>query len=79
MQGNAATMSLLHRYKVWLKYLAWVEASSGVHIFPCDRLEFWGRAKLWTQPASKCRLVSYFLLKKRCLHNALAKYVGRAR
>ena len=64
----------VHRFKVWLRYLAGVEASSGVQIFHVTDLSR-GQSEALDAAGIKRRLVSYFLLKKRP-HDALAKYIG---
>ena len=64
----------VHRFKVWLKYLAGVEASSGVQIFHVTDLNR-GQSEALDAAGIKRRLVSYFLLKKEP-HDALAKYIG---
>ena len=65
---------MVHRCKVWLRYLAGVEASSGVQIFHVTDLSR-GQSEALDAAGIKRRLVSYFLLKNRS-DNALAKYVG---
>ena len=64
----------VHRCKVWLKYLAGVEASSGVQIFHVTDLSR-GQSEALDAAGIKRRLVSYFLLKNRP-DNALAKYMA---
>ena len=68
---------IVHRYKVWLSYLAGVEASSGVQIFHVTNLS-WGQSEALDAAGIKRRLVSYFFLKDRS-DKALAQYVERAR
>ena len=62
MYGNAAT-AMVHRCKVWLKYLSGVEASSGVKIFHVTDLSR-GQSEVLDAAGIQRRLVSYFLLKK---------------
>ena len=64
----------VHRFKVWLKYLAGVEASSGVQIFQVTDLSR-GQSEILDAAGIERRLVSYFLLQNRP-DNALANYVG---
>ena len=65
---------MAHRCKVWLKYFAGVEASSGVQIFHVTDLSR-GQSEILDAAGIERRLVSYFLLQNRP-DNALANYVG---
>ena len=65
---------MVHRCKVWLSYLAGVEASSGVQIFHVTDLSR-GQSEALDAAGIKRRLVSYFFLKNRS-DTALAKYMA---
>ena len=62
-QCRDGAMGLVHRCKVWLIYLAGVEASSGVQIFHVTDLSR-GQSEALDAAGIKRRLVSYFFLKK---------------
>ena len=64
----------VHRCKVWLSYLAGIEASSGVQIFHVTDLSR-GQSEALDATGIKRRLVSYFFLKNRP-DTALAKYMA---